>query len=417
MNRTAGRERLTAERSNSRECVKCRSDVTQTIDIDAVNMLSSRSQFHPISGQSHRGAQQAEILARHRRKRDQAKRERAMNEIACCVTHLRICTLGLLVVQAVRASAWLVGLMPGFSSRAVQLIACVSDGACAVLTVSPAAWGTDSACVTSGTLGVSLTLLFSFWLINITAFIGWVVTIMFTPGGMSLYLVHSPDSSWLGIGGPWEFMLVSSAALQVAALTATWRVYRELRRMGIYGRDVRAIDEGESGPSVTRQDSGRDISPLELILDAEDVELLASCETTCRSSAHFEMGEDVSGIAEIDHSFGDSRIEIRSDSHCDRKADGADLERVPRLKIRGDLFPAAPVRSSRGDDQRWSDESSADVFLSAQVAVAMASMSTMEARRAAGNADEAKHSPEAVCIALHSSDDGKCNPHDPSARA
>jgi len=69
--------------------------------------------------------------------------------------------------------------------------------------------------------------------------------------------------------GTWEFALIASVALQLALCASCWRVYRELRICGLYPPGK---DPAEASTSI------REVSMLEVLCEAEDVELLASCE-------------------------------------------------------------------------------------------------------------------------------------------
>ena len=88
-----------------------------------------------------------------------------------------------------------------------------------------------------------LTIVFALTLVDLSALVAYLVVA--TPRPLS------PDSkSFVDVLEDcisiWEFVLVASVALQVSLCLSTWRVYRGLRKVGLYPPDSDPTKVGET---------------------------------------------------------------------------------------------------------------------------------------------------------------------------
>ncbi|CAK0858717.1 unnamed protein product [Prorocentrum cordatum] len=184
------------------------------------------------------------------------------------LVHGRVSLVGLALLQVIRAFCWLKGNIPGATVLGMHFLTTISDVAVCFFAVPLFFYGTSGQCVQLGCLGPMLTLVFAMTLVDLSALVAYLVVA--TPRPLS------PDShSFVDVLeaciGIWEFVLVASVALQVSLCLSTWRVYRGLRKVGLYPPD--------SDP--TKVGASRDVSVLEVVCEAEDVELLSNWEPPC----------------------------------------------------------------------------------------------------------------------------------------
>jgi len=147
----------------------------------------------------------------------------------------------------------------------MHFLTTASDFACILCALPFYCTGTDGQCVNLGCLGPMLTLVFAMALVDASALCAYLViaTPQPLPQGARSYL----DMLEACVGA-WEFALVGSVAFQTALCTCSWRVYRSLRQAGLYppGSDIAA-----NGGKI------REVSCMEVVCDAEDVEYLSNC--------------------------------------------------------------------------------------------------------------------------------------------
>jgi hypothetical protein len=115
-----------------------------------------------------------------------------------------------------------------------------------------------------------LTLVFAMSLVDISALAAYLVVAMPRPLAPGAKTYVDVLEACIGV---WEFALVASVALQISLCASCWRVYKELRTTGLYppGTDPAAVGVA------------KDISVMEIMCEAEDVELLADCEMSCET--------------------------------------------------------------------------------------------------------------------------------------
>jgi len=200
-----------------------------------------------------------------------AAHEKVAAEAALPLVHGRCCIMGLAVLGLIRVAAWWQGTIPGYSVFGMHFLTTTSDIACILCAFPLFATGTKGQCVQFGCLGPMLTLVFAMSLVDISALGAYLVVA--TPRPLSPGAKSYVDALEACVG-VWEFALVASVALQMALCASCWRVYRELRMNGLYPPGVDPAGVGKL----------REISIMEVMCEAEDVELLADCEVNCEDS-------------------------------------------------------------------------------------------------------------------------------------
>lgn len=197
--------------------------------------------------------------------------EQAASESCLPLCHGRFCLLVLLLLEILRIGAWWQGSTPGPSVMGMHFLTTTSDISCILCATPLFATGTKGQCVALGCLGPMLTLVFAMSLVDISALGAYLVvaTPRPLPPGAASFLDEL--EAMIGV---WEFALIASVALQTALCASSWRIYRSLRMAGLYppGSDPAGIGKA------------REVSVLEVMCEAEDVELLADCEMNCDSS-------------------------------------------------------------------------------------------------------------------------------------
>ena len=208
--------------------------------------------------------------------------------------HGRCAIIGLLVLGLIRTAAVLQGNVPGYSVYAMHFLTTSSDVICIVCSLPLFAFGTRGQCVQKGCLGPMLTLVFAMSLVDYSAFCAYMLVATprpLAPGSRSMVDVLE------AMVGVWEWALLASVALQTALCASCWRVYRALRMAGLYAPEK---------PSDVARDRQKDISVLEIVCEAEDIESLEQMEIKLCDAA--EVGdadapsEPSTGVSELEKS-------------------------------------------------------------------------------------------------------------------
>jgi hypothetical protein len=196
--------------------------------------------------------------------------EKAAAESARPLIHGRYAISGIVFLELIRTAAWYQGTVPGYSVFGMHFLTTASDVACILCALPLFATGTQGQCVMLGCLGPMLTLVFAMSLVDMSALAAYLVVAMPRPLAPGAKTYVDVLEACIGV---WEFALVASVALQLALCASCWRVYKELRTTGLYppGSDPASI-------GMTKE-----ISVMEIMCEAEDVELLADCEMSCES--------------------------------------------------------------------------------------------------------------------------------------
>jgi len=175
----------------------------------------------------------------------------------------------LMVLVSIRLFAWHLGNVPGGSVWFVHVFSLMSDVVTVVCTlpllICGACGGVQGQCVKCGCVGPMMTMVVAMNLVDacsLLAFFAYAAPRPLPSHGRSyvdvLELVHPV----------WELVLIASCALNFAVCVSCFRIYRELRAVGLY-------------PPNAKGETPRDnVSPFEVICEAEDVALLAECART-----------------------------------------------------------------------------------------------------------------------------------------
>jgi len=178
---------------------------------------------------------------------------------------------GLLAVELLRILSWWQGSMPGWSVFGLHFLTTSSDVVCICSALPLFAMGIKGQCVQMGCLGPMLTLVFAMCMVDLSAFGAFLVVATprpLSPGARSYIDVLE------ACVGVWEFALIASVGFQVVLSTSSWRVYKELRGVGLYPPGAKLENVGQLRP----------VSMLEVVCEAEDVELLTEFEIRCPGS-------------------------------------------------------------------------------------------------------------------------------------
>jgi len=183
--------------------------------------------------------------------------------------HGRCCLVFLMVLVSIRLFAWHLGNVPGGTVWFVHVFSLMSDVITVVCTlpllICGNCGGVTGQCVKYGCVGPMMTMVVAMNLVDgcsLLAFFAYAAPRPLPSHGRSyvdvLELVHPV----------WELVLIASCALNFAVCVSCWRIYRELRAVGLY-------------PPNAKGETPRDaVSPFEVICEAEDVALLAECART-----------------------------------------------------------------------------------------------------------------------------------------
>lgn len=198
----------------------------------------------------------------------------AAAEAVLPLVHGRLCIFGIVLLEVVRAAAWWQSIIPGYTVLGMHVLTTVSDVACLFFSVPLFTTGTRGRCVQLGCLGPMLTLVFAMSLVDVSALVAYLVVAAprpLSPGARTLVDVMEANI------GVWEFALLASVSLQVSLCISTWRIYKALRVVGLYPPDSDPKEVGNL----------REVSIMEVVCEAQDIELLRTCEVPsgCRAPA------------------------------------------------------------------------------------------------------------------------------------
>merc|ERR1719498_1371713 len=197
----------------------------------------------------------ARTASRALHERIRAAHLRAAIELQSPVTHARLSVSGLAIVQGLRLTAWLHGVMPVSSVSLMHALSSSADVStffcCLPLIISKSP---DGRCVRWGCLGPAVTLMVTMVVLDFIA--------MGTALALQPFPVLPPHSGVFSVPffratlGVWNCSLVASFALEVTLCACCWRVYKGLRSSGLYPPDNDALENGTPLPKP------EDVSPL-----------------------------------------------------------------------------------------------------------------------------------------------------------
>lgn len=184
----------------------------------------------------------------------------------------RCCLVGLGIVQLTRIVAWCENLLPGRAVYGIHWLTTVSDAVSLLSTLPFFIQGTRGKCVMFGCVGPMVTLVFSMCLADAGALIAYLAIARPQPlsedaSSRSLYDVMQ------ALIGAWEFLLFASVALQLTLCACCWRIYRELRVIGLYPPGGRPLANA----------SKVEVSYFEIVCEAEDAKRFNKNMQNCES--------------------------------------------------------------------------------------------------------------------------------------
>jgi len=205
----------------------------------------------------------------------------------------RVALLGLVLVQGMRGAAWLDGEMPGASVNGLHALTIVADVIALCVAVPLFFCQTLQGCVRGGRAGLVLTLVFALTCVELGALLSYCFVGAprpFSPGRKTVLKVAE---AYLTL---WECTLTASAALQVCLLVCCWRIYKELRKNGLYPIGT--------APAGFGQDI-EEVSVFEMLCEVEDVNRIRTgkCALCCQSGAKKPL--DDGGL--VESVFADSK--------------------------------------------------------------------------------------------------------------
>eukprot|EP00933_Yihiella_yeosuensis_P032512 TRINITY_DN26103_c0_g1_i1.p1 TRINITY_DN26103_c0_g1~~TRINITY_DN26103_c0_g1_i1.p1 ORF type:complete len:290 (+),score=48.74 TRINITY_DN26103_c0_g1_i1:78-947(+) len=252
--------------------------------------------------------------ARAERPSDRAARRRALESrlraahekvqafAAKPLIHGRCAIGGLLMLVLIRSLAAFQGELPGYSVFCMHFLTSASDLICIACSAPFYVTGTRGTCVRKGCLGPMLTLVFAMTLVDICSMSAYLLVATprpLAPGAKSLI------DEMEAILGVWEFAMLSSVALQLSLCMSSWRIYRQLRMAGLYAPD---------SPADVAKDKAKEISVLEIVCEADDIEYLQTFEIkVCDSNDATDPLLDVTD-ASVERQLGSSQSSFRPET-------------------------------------------------------------------------------------------------------
>lgn len=194
-------------------------------------------------------------------------------EASAPLRHTRCCVIGLLSLAAIRGCAVSVYTSPAGLARTAHMLSCASDGIAIVGSLPVFATSTSSSCVHHRCLGSLLTLLLTATICDVGAVIIYLIGIHGILSRMGPIAMDGGAPEAVAFVGVWECILVASVALEMALCVSAWNFYRVFREAGI------------KLPNISGARIYKEVSPLELVCEAEDVARLSNQCTACNGTS------------------------------------------------------------------------------------------------------------------------------------
>lgn len=176
------------------------------------------------------------------------------------------CLVCLWVLVAIRCFTWYVGSIPSGWLWFIHLFSMVTDIAVSIVVfplvvVCGNVGGVQGHCVTCGLVGPMMTVAATLCFVDIASLLAFWAYAAPRP-------LHAPDRSsleLLEVACPvWELVLFASCTLNFSVCVLVWRIYKELRLVGLY----------PPGAQIVPLES---VSPLEIVFEEEELALLGEC--------------------------------------------------------------------------------------------------------------------------------------------
>mmetsp|Transcript_22406 Transcript_22406/g.64417 ORF Transcript_22406/g.64417 Transcript_22406/m.64417 type:complete len:292 (-) Transcript_22406:54-929(-) len=168
----------------------------------------------------------------------------------------------LLLLLVMRVVAWAQGITPGQTVVGMHFLTTGADIWCICCAVPLFVGGSRGCCVSSGCAGPAVTIICSMCVIDIAAFASFCL--MDAPRPLAPETPKSPLTILEAVLGVWDLALLASVALELALCASTWRLYKELRVVGLY----------PPGSNPARGMKGDEVSLMELVCEVEDAKYL-----------------------------------------------------------------------------------------------------------------------------------------------
>lgn len=194
--------------------------------------------------------------------------EKAAVDSAKPLCHGRVALFGLMLVAVVRALAWWDGNIPGGSVWGIHFLTTASDAVSMVFALPFFCTGTAGQCVQLGFVGPLMTLIFAMTVVDASALFSFLLVATPRPLPPGVRSLVDLAEACIGI---WDIALFASVSLQIALLTSSWRVYKELRMQGLYPPGTLPAGMGKIEP----------VSILEVCCEIDDVKFLNEWEWDC----------------------------------------------------------------------------------------------------------------------------------------
>lgn len=195
------------------------------------------------------------------------------SELSVALEHGKACGIGLVIVQVMRMAAWKIFGLPGESVVPAHLMSTGGDLVCLLINLPVLIKGPRGLVLGSGYVGPMLTATF---LILFMSVLGLCVHLSQALPQPVACCAPSYLDAFQATISIWEMALVASVATQIALLVSCWRLYRNMRVVGLYP------------PGRNRNVDPARVSVLEMVCDESDAKsLLASCN----SGSGVEAGE------------------------------------------------------------------------------------------------------------------------------
>lgn len=191
----------------------------------------------------------------------------AMEEASTFLIHARFCFGGLVILLAVRCVAWLEGYQPRSSVVLIHALSICADLISTCIAVPFVVLEQCNWFLRQELFGVLMSVIFAMIILDLGALLMVVYTL--SPQPLASHVPSLFDVVHASFGA-WESIVVASVALQFTLCVCAFRTYREFRVAGAYPPHTKPPTEGEVR-TVT-------VSPLEVVCETENVELLAEHE-------------------------------------------------------------------------------------------------------------------------------------------
>mmetsp|Transcript_64071 Transcript_64071/g.119085 ORF Transcript_64071/g.119085 Transcript_64071/m.119085 type:complete len:270 (-) Transcript_64071:55-864(-) len=199
--------------------------------------------------------------------------EKASDSTRGHVRHLSCGLVGLGLLMMLRSAAWTLGIQPSAPAFMMNVMSAGIDIFALVIGVPLACTGPFGCCMKKACLGPVLTLLFAISAVDICALCTFFAYVAPQPMPAGEHTVLQKLELMCTT---WQSILVASVCLEIVVCTSAWRLYQDLRLVGLYPPHNVAFRKGKVPARV---------SPMEIFCESEDVALLSDAGGKCCSTS------------------------------------------------------------------------------------------------------------------------------------